>query len=138
MVDRPETAVNTIFPDLRQDLLEEPQQNINITFIKSPELVVQINKIQVHAFIDTGSAINALSESWYNNHKNKLGKHEVLSVNNTTVISAMGRRSKLIRKQIFCEINVNDNLKFDCVFLIVPGLIREYILGMNFLKQTVE
>ena len=48
----------------------------------------------------------------------------------------MGKRSKHVRKQIFCEIHVNDNVKYDCVFLIVPRLARECILGLQFLKQT--
>ena len=60
-----------MFPDLRHELLEEPEQNINISFVKSPELIVSINKISVNALIDTGSAINALSEDWYNNNKDR-------------------------------------------------------------------
>ena len=92
------------------------RQNIKIENVKSPELVVKINKVTVNTLTDTGSAINALSESLYNNNKSKLGKHEILSVNNTTIISAMSKRSKHIRKQIFCEISINDSLSFDCVF----------------------
>ena len=69
MFKGPDAAVNTMFPDMRQELMEEPKQNINIKFVKSPELVVKIHKVHVNALIDTGSAINALSESWYNNNK---------------------------------------------------------------------
>ena len=121
---------------MRKELMEEHEQNIKIENVKSPELVVKINKVTVNALINTGSAVNALSESWHYNNKSMLGKHEILSVNNTTIISAMGKRSKHVRKQIFCKISINDSLSFDCVFLIVPGLVRECILGMIFLKQT--
>ena len=131
-----DTKINTLFPDLRHELLEEPEQNINISFVKTPELSIRINKININTLIDTGSAINALSEEWYNNNEDKIGKHEILHVNNTTIISAIGRRSKHVRKQIFCEIHVNNKVKYDCVFLIVPGLARECILRMQFLKQT--
>ena len=47
----------------------------------------------------------------------------------------MGKMLKHVRKHV-CEININNNVKFDCVFLIVPGLMRDRILGIQFLKQT--
>ena len=90
----PGASVNTMFPDMRKELMEEQGQNIKIKNVKSPELVVKINKVTVNALINTGSAINALSESWYHNNKSKIGKHEILSVNNTTIISAIGKKSK--------------------------------------------
>ena len=52
-----DTKVNILFPDLRHELLEEPEQNINISFVKTPELSISINKINLIALIDTGSAI---------------------------------------------------------------------------------
>ena len=65
-----------------------------------------------------------------------MGNHEILSVNNTNIISAVGSKSKSIRKQIFCEVIIRNSLSVDCVFLIVPGLVRNCILGMNFLHQS--
>ena len=121
---------------MRKELMEENGQNIKIETLISPELVINLNNININALIDTRSAINAFSENWYTNNQIKLGKHEILSVSNTTIISDIGKKSKHIRKQIFCEVSINDSLSFDCVFLIIPGPVREWILGMNFLKQT--
>ena len=53
---------------------------------------------------------------------------------NTLIISAVGNKSKLIRKQILCEIYVNE-VKMYCVFLIIPNLIRNCILGISFFKD---
>ena len=43
-------------------------------------------------------------------------------------------RSKLVRKQILCDIYTSD-IKIDCVFLIIPNLIRNCILGISFMKD---
>ena len=48
----------------------------------------------------------------------------------------MGNRSKSIRQQVFLEVVLSSNLSVDCVFLIVPSLVRNCILGMNFLQQS--
>ena len=50
--------------------------------------------------IDTGSVINGLSEAWFNNHKKSIEPYETLPMTNTLIISAVGNKSKLIRKQI--------------------------------------
>ena len=116
--------------------MEEAEQNIDVKIIKSPELAIKINQVPVISLIDTGSAVNAISEEWYENNKKQIRHHETLSVNNTTIVSAVGNRSKSIRKQVFLEVVLSSNLSVDCVFLIVPGLVRNCILGMNFLQQS--
>ena len=88
--------------------MEEKEQNVEIKTIKSPEISIMINQVPVNALIDTGSAVNALSENWYNNNKKLLGNHEILSVNNTTIVSAVGMKSKHIKRQVFCETILND------------------------------
>ena len=135
-VTRNDECIKAIFPDIKKDLMEENEQNIEIKTIKSPEISIKINQVPVNALIDTGSAVNALSENWYNNNKKLLGNHEILSVNNTTIVSAVGNKSKHIKRQVFCETILNDSISVDCVFLIVPGLVRDCILGMNFLQQS--
>lgn len=128
--------IHTLFPDLRRELMDEEEPSNNPEAIKSPEIDILINNIPVKGLIDTGSAVNALSEKWYHDHQESLGHHEVLSVNNTTIISAVGNKSKRIRKQVFLEVIINNRFNFDCVFLVVPGLIKNCILGIRFLKQV--
>ena len=84
--------------------MEEAEQSIDVKVIKRPELAIKINQVPVNALIDTGSAVNALSEEWYESNKKQIGHHETLSVNNTTIVSAVGNRSKSIRKQVFLEV----------------------------------
>lgn len=86
-ITRNDECIKAIFPDIKKDLMEENEQNIEIKTIKSPEISIKINQVPVNASIDTGSAVNALSENWYNHNKKLLGNHEILSVNNTTIIS---------------------------------------------------
>lgn len=128
--------MHTLFPDLREELLNnEDDEVIKNRIIKSPELAIRINKINVIALLDTGSTVNGLSEEWVNKNKYKLGNVETLPVNNTNVISAIGKKSRHIRKQILCEVEIN-SIQYDVVFLVIPGLIRDCILGMNFLSQV--
>lgn len=56
-------------------------------------------------------------------------------MSNTLIVSAVGNKSKLIRKQILCDIYIEE-IKYECVFLIIPDLIKPCILGTNFLQET--
>ena len=56
------------------------------------------------ALIDTGSVINGLSEEWFNVNKKDIEPYEILPMTNSLIISAIGNKSKLIRKQILCDI----------------------------------
>lgn len=124
----------TMFPDLRNELTADDDQILARNNIKCPELPIKVNNINVVALIDTGSSINGISEEWYNAHKDQLGEHEILSITNTFIVGAVGGKSKNVRKQILCEITIN-GIKRDCVFLIIPGLVRDCILGIHLLKQ---
>ena len=84
--------------------------------------------------IDTGSVINGLSEAWFNNHKKSIEPYETLPMTNTLIISAVGNKSKLIRKQILRDIEI-DGVRNECVFLIIPELIKPCILGISFLQE---
>ena len=57
------------------------------------------------------------------------------SMTTTLVISAVGNKSKLIKKQILCDIEI-DGVRSECVFLIIPDLVKPCILGMSFLQET--
>ena len=75
---------------------------------KCPEVIIKFNNgITVPALIDTGSLINGMSESWYNQNKKGIEPYEVLPMTNTLVISAVGNKSKLIKKQILCDIDTD-------------------------------
>lgn len=124
----------TIYISIKDELLEENDSGLVSVQMKCPELRIKINQIDVIALVDTGSSVNGISEGWFNAHEAQLGSFEMLSISNTFIISAVGHKSKHIKKQILCDIEVN-NIKTECVFLIIPGLVRDCIIGMNFLQQ---
>lgn len=124
----------TMFPNIGDELLEDEKVIIQKPKLKSPEVIIKIGSVKVTALIDTGSVINGISEDWYNKNKAEIGKFEILGVNNTVIIGAVGKRSRNIRKQIMCQVDLNGHVS-DCVFLIIPHLICDCIIGMQYLQQ---
>lgn len=103
--------------------------------VKCPEVKVQINNIEVTALIDTGSQIDAVSEKWFENNRASLGRIETLNLANTTIKGAIGSKSKVIRRQVLLEVTIGD-YKADVVFLIVPALSRDCIIGINLMSDA--
>lgn len=124
-----------MFTDIRDilnnsnDILENKVNNS-----KCPEVKIHLNDIPVIALVDTGSQVNGVSEQWYYDNEHKLGNVEILKVSNTYIKGALGHKSKLIKKQILLTLRVN-NWKLDVVFLIIPGLSRDCVLGVGMLRE---
>ena len=54
--------------------------------LKCPEIIIKFNKnVTVTALIDTGSAVNGLSEDWFNQNKQYLTPYKELTMTNTLV-----------------------------------------------------
>ena len=87
------------------------------------------------ALLDTGSQINAISTEWHNKHKKQMGKLDVLKVTNMIVKGAVGRKSKPITQQVMLEIRIGEYIT-DSVFIIVPNLIRDCIIGISLLPVS--
>ena len=85
--------------------------------------------------MDTGSQINAISERWFNNSKKDLGKVEILKLSNTVIKGVMGSKSKRITQQVLLNVQIK-NLNFERVFIVVPDLVRECILGVDLLADS--
>ena len=85
--------------------------------------------------MDTASQINAISERWFNNNKKDLGRVEILKLSNTVIKGATGNKSKRITQQVLLTVQI-ENLNFDSVFIVVPDLIRECILGVEMLAES--
>lgn len=85
--------------DIKEELEKDEDDNTdNMQMNKCPEIKIKLNNIEVTALIDSGSQLNAISELWYINNKEKLGKVEILNLSNTNVKGALGNKSKLIKK----------------------------------------
>lgn len=114
--------------------LDEEEEVTQVPYNKCPEIKIKLNNVEVKALIDSGSQLNGISESWFNENKEKLGQLEILNLSNTHIIGALGMKSKLIRKQLLLEVQIND-YKFDLVFFVIPSLNKDCILGINMLKE---
>lgn len=130
-------CTGAIFTDIKDVLYENDTENSVNTdtryCTKCPELKLKLNNIEVNALIDSGSEIDAISDQWFQSNKERLGHVDVFPLSNTTVRSALGKSSKLIRIQVMLTVEIND-FKEDAVFLVIPGLNRECIVGINLLK----
>lgn len=125
-----------MFTDLRDELYDnDPEYNTTDVKkkLKCPELKFKLNDIEVTALVDSGSQVEVVSQEWYDNNKERLGKVEVLPMANTIISTALGIKSKVIRKQIMLRVNI-ENFTDDVVFLVIPGLSRSCIIGINVLK----
>ena len=114
--------------------MDEEEETTNFPYNKCPEIKIKLNNVEVTALIDSGSQLNGIAETWFNHNKDKLGRIELLNLSNTNIKGAFGHKSKLIRKQVLLEAEI-DNYKFDLVFFIIPGLNKDCILGINMLKE---
>lgn len=102
-------------------------------YLKTPELKIKLNDIEVIALLDTGSQLEAVSQQWYQDNKEQLGQVESLPVSNTVIKTAIGTKSKLIRKQLLLRVDI-DGFVDDIVFMVIPGLSKPCILGINALR----
>lgn len=126
--------INTTFINIRDELLNEKDEITIENINKCPEVDIRLNGVTVRSLIDTGSQINAISEEWFRQNQNKMGNYETLKMTNTTIKGAVGQRSKAVTQQVLLEVEVG-KYKFDSVFIVVPELIKECILGIELLNE---
>lgn len=101
-----------------------------------PRLLVCLFSIPVQGLVDTGSQITAMSDSFYQYLK-KFYKLVELPVTNVILFSAIGKKPTNIKKQISCELSIDDKV-YPTSFLIVPNLSNPIILGNDwFLSNEV-
>ena len=94
-------------------MLCDDDEEIVQRIIKCPDITIKFNNdITVQALLDTGSIIAGLSESWFNQNKQNIAPYEILPMTNTLIVSAVGNKSKLIRKQILCDIYI-EGIKYE-------------------------
>ena len=109
---------------MRQELILDEQTQLERRISKCPEVVIKFNnEVTVNALIDTGGAINRLDEDWFERNKQRLRPYEELRMNNTLIVSAVGGKSKLIRKQIMCEIIIDK-----CICYIIMMKLKVCLL----------
>ena len=104
---------------------------------KCPNIFVKIQGIKTDALIDTGSEITCISENFFEDNKKKLKNCKILPIAGTSVVGVTGIKPIKLKHQIYADLNVNDET-YSCVFIIIPKLNKNCILGIDVLKKLKE
>lgn len=113
----------------------KPALENNNEFDFSPEILASICGVKVKLFLDSGCEVSCLAEQFYNENKQSAWKNlSVLPVCNLKMITASGRLTSNINKQILLPIQIQNDI-FYANFLIVPKLIKNIIVGCDFLLK---
>jgi hypothetical protein len=89
---------------------------------------------QISAIPDSGSEVNLLSESIYEQLLKSRVELPELPLENVVLVRAFGKRSKRIRQQALIEFTVGED-RFVGVFMVTPQLANEAIKGCQLLKE---
>ena len=100
-----------------------------------PRLKIKIMGKSVNALIDSGSELTCISECFYKNNVKLFENCPKLSVTGKTVRGAMDKKCKSIKMQLSFPIQVNDLISKDLIFLVVPDLNEDCILGIDMLVE---
>lgn len=114
-------------------MCKDQQKNSNECLDLSPEILANVNNIPVKLFLDSGCDMSSISLEMYDNNKDNSWKDfSVLPVNNIRMITASGKLTSNINKQVLLPINIAGKTIYSN-FLIIPRLIKPIILGLDFL-----
>lgn len=98
--------INNIFKE--EYVCDDKNDNIPKK-IKCPIIKGKIGNFEVELLIDSGSEVTAIEKQFFWNNYDKFGHVEILPTTKTTIITAMGKRSRVSNKQVFVTIHI-DNL----------------------------
>jgi hypothetical protein len=105
-----------------------------------PHIDIVFGSETVDSILDTGSEVSLLSENLYDRLiLAGLPAHEI-SVPNTVLVTAFGNRTKRIRKQVYLQFTIGEDV-FEGMFLVSQQLISSVILGCDFAvdyKVTID
>jgi hypothetical protein len=106
--------------------------------MKSPEIHVVFqnsDKISDLALIDSGSDVCCISDHFFETLSAECPQIPTLSVPSINVLGAIGNASKRSSKQVLLTTTIGE-WSGDVVFLVIPGLSRNVILGVDFMVNN--
>lgn len=110
--------------------------NRSVGVARVPRLSIMFNnQVRIEAIIDSGSELNAMSESLVSRLKFNKIKFNQIPVTNLRLLYGNGKCSGKITKQIFVEMHYGSNKGILNAF-IVPGICVDLVLGMDFLIKS--
>ncbi|XP_043287495.1 uncharacterized protein [Venturia canescens] len=113
--------------------MEEGINEEALPIIECPEIYAKIEGIQVTALVDSGSRVTTISEEFYLENTEILKNCPLLPVTGVTVKGAIKGKLTKVRNQIMAMTEIG-KVKTYIKFLIVPGLIRDVLLGVDSLQ----
>lgn len=127
------SEVNTVFNVAGDDLLEEPVEELSV--LKKPVVNVEIEELMSSkALIDSGSQLSCMSKEFVD--KLRVLKPDLASmpVLNVTVVGALKGKGQTVKESVCVSLQIQDII-FDYVFVVVPSLVRDIILGCDWLTD---
>ena len=127
-------TINTIFEDPREFLNEIDGKTIKREKTKCPHIQFKIENIKIQGLIDTGSLVTCLSEDFYNRNKNQFKNCPKFPLVGIQAIGFNGSKSNKLKLQLLANVECQGHKK-ELIFLVVPNLVRDCILGMDSLEK---
>ena len=108
------------------------QEKFNIC--KCPLIKAKIQGIATLILVDTGSEVTCISEEFFENNKKVFEEYARLPITGKKVRVAIGNKTTVIKWQIICTLQITDAIEH-MIFLIIPGLTKNCILGYDGQKE---
>ena len=102
--------------------------------VKYPEIDIEIEGLYVRGLVDTASPITCLSEEFFLANNKSFQACPKLPVIGHIIKGAIGTKSAKLKTQILAETWIGPE-KRKIVYLIIPKLVRDCILGIEALKE---
>lgn len=113
---------------------EKRREEVEETNIGCPIMTVKINDKKYNAIVDTGSSQTCISEAVYEELRQG-GDVEELPVVGLRIYNPIGNKYVQIRKQVEVAIEI-DEKRIDTIFLVIPQLSTEMIIGSEWLYKN--
>ena len=131
----PRIQVLSIFEDPRHVQESDAEDSEKAEeVIQCPEIELKIENIQVRGLVDTGSPITCISEEFYLENVKKLNTCPRLPIIGQIIKGALGTKSARLKIQIMTETLVGHERR-SIVYLVIPKLVRDCILGIYALRE---
>ena len=99
-------------------------------YSQCPEIDILLNGKLVFSLIDTGSEVTAISEKFYTENLEYFKRCPILPLTGKFIKAAMGNKSTRLKLQVMIPTKIN-NLTLDLIYIVVPKLIKDYIIGID-------
>lgn len=114
-------------------LLSEDEEE-KIVKEKLPVVNAVFEALPTSILIDTGSQVSCISQDFATQLRQAGYKFDVLPASGATIVGALSRRSQKVVEQVYLKCKIQD-VEFLQVYLVVPSLIRNVILGCDWMAD---